>query len=77
MSRTTIVYVALLDEGVDTWRPVQAEHLGDDLYRLNGERPDDEVWPFLPGDVVRCQVRILSGDSARRQPVLVAYEKST
>jgi len=75
MSRTTTVYVTLLDEGVDVWRPVQAEHLGGDLYRLTGERPDDEVWPFSPGDVVRCHIRTLSGDFARLEPVLVAYEK--
>jgi hypothetical protein len=77
MSRTTTVYVALLDEHVDVWRPVQAEHVAGDLYRLTGERPDDEVWPFSPGDVVRCQARSLSGDSARLEPVLVACEKST
>jgi hypothetical protein len=77
MSNRTTVYIALLDENVDVWRPVQAEHVGGDLYRLAGERPDDEVWPFSPGDVVRCQIRNLSGDSRRGEPVLVAYEKST
>jgi hypothetical protein len=77
MSKRTTVYVALLDEHVDVWRPVQAEHVGGDLYRLTGERPDDEVFPFSPGDVVRCQMRTLSGEFARREPVLVACEKST
>jgi hypothetical protein len=75
MSNKTTVYVALLDENVQAWRPVQAEHVGGDLYRLTGERPDDEVWSFTPGDVVRCQIRTLAGDSARLEPVLVAYEK--
>ena len=70
------VYVALLDEGVDVWRPVQAEHAGGDLYRLTGEPPDDEVWAFAVGDVVRCQMRTLNGDGGQREPVLVAYEKS-
>ena len=70
------VYVALLDEGVDVWRPVQAEHAEGDLYRLKEEPPDDEVWPFAVGDVVRCQMRTLSGGE-QREPVLVAYEKST
>jgi hypothetical protein len=77
MSNMTTVYVALLDENVDVWRPAQAEHVGGDLYRLTGEQPDDEVWPFSPGDVVRCQLRSLSGDSAQTESVLVAYEKST
>jgi hypothetical protein len=77
MSRTTTVYVALLHENVSAWRPVQAEHVGGDRYRLTGEQPDDEVWPFSSGDVVRCERRQLSGDSARTEPVLVAYDKST
>jgi hypothetical protein len=68
--------VALLDEGVDAWRPVQAEHVSGDLYRLTGEQPDDEAWPFAVGDVVRCEKRTLSGDGARPERVLVAYEKS-
>jgi hypothetical protein len=77
MNDTTTVYVALLDEGVDVWRPVQAEHVGGDLYRLTGERPDDEVWSFASGDVVRCKERTRSGDWGQSERVLVAYEKST
>ena len=68
-----IVYVALLDEGVDAWRPVQAERVRGDLYRLTGERPEGEAWPFAVGDVVKCAPRMLDGQS---EPVLVAYEKA-
>jgi hypothetical protein len=71
------IYVALLDEGVDAWRPVQAEHVGGDLYRLVGKPPDDEVWPFATGDVVRCEMRTLSGGGGQGEPVLVVCEKST
>ena len=77
MSNTATVYVQLLDENVDVWRPVQAEHVEGDLYRLTGEQPTDEAWPFAVGDVVKCKTRQLSGDWGRRGPVLVAYEKST
>jgi hypothetical protein len=77
MSNTATVYVALLDENVDVWRPVQAEHVGGDLYRLTGEQPPDEAWPFAVGDVVKCKMRRLSGEGGRRGPVLVASEKST
>jgi hypothetical protein len=76
MSDTETVYVELLDEGVDVWRPVQAEHLGGDLYTLIGEQPDSEVWPFAVGDVVRCRVQRLRGNGNRLEAVLVAYEKS-
>jgi hypothetical protein len=67
----TTVYVYLLDEGVDVWRPVQARGLGDDRYQLvsvNSD-PDDEHWEFNTGDVVRCEIRQLSGGHA-----LVAFE---
>jgi hypothetical protein len=77
MGNTTTVYVALVDEGVNAWRPVQAEHVGGDLYRLTGEQLDDEAWPFTVGDIVRCKERTLNGDWGRPEPVLVAYEKST
>jgi hypothetical protein len=77
MNNTTTVYVALLDEGVDVWRPVQAEHVGGDLYRLMGEQPDDEAWSFAIGDLVKCKERTLSGDGGQSKPVLVAYEKLT
>jgi hypothetical protein len=56
---------------------VQAEHLGDDLYRLTGVQPDGEAWPFATGDVVKCKERTLSGDWGQPGPVLLAYEKST
>jgi len=62
MINAATVYVALLDEGVDVWRPVQAEYLGADLYRLTGAPPDDEAWPFAIGDVVR-----LRGANIRRR----------
>ena len=70
-AQTTTVYVSLLDEGVDVWRPVTAEHIRDDVYRIAGEPPDpeDENWEFLPGQLVRCRQHTLSGDSS-----LVAYE---
>lgn len=66
----TTVYVYLLDEGSDVWRPVAAEHVRDDVYRLVGKPPDDtETWQFQTGQSVRCKQRLLS-DGAR----LVAYE---
>jgi len=57
------IYVYLLDEGVDVWRPVDAERVGDDLYRIISEAPDRdfEDWEFTTGEVVRCIPRILSG----------------
>jgi hypothetical protein len=49
------VFVALLDEGVDCWRPVDAEHVIDDQYVLSGPIPEGEVWEFQPGETVQCR----------------------
>jgi hypothetical protein len=69
---TETVYVPLLNEGVEVWRPVEAEPLGDGLFRLiapRGYDPEIETWAFLPGAVVRCLQRNLS-----EGPALVAVE---
>jgi hypothetical protein len=59
------VYVALLNEGVDVWRPVQARPLGGDEFRLVGVEGEvsDEAWQFPAGSIVRCERRRLGGDS--------------
>jgi hypothetical protein len=68
MSNEVTVYVPLVDEGVDVWRPVQAEHLGDHLYRLTGEQPEGEVWPFASGDVVKCKSAHSAATGGHRDP---------
>jgi hypothetical protein len=54
------IYVALLDEGVDVWRPVQAEDLGNGVFRLVGPIPEGEVWAFQPGDTIRCSEKLFA-----------------
>jgi hypothetical protein len=61
-----IIYVALLDEGVDVWRPVEARREGS-YYRITGSVPESEKWAFSPGSLVRCEQRELS-----EGPALVA-----
>jgi hypothetical protein len=36
MSKAHRVYVALLDEGAECWRPVEAQHIVEDQYLLSG-----------------------------------------
>lgn len=58
-----IVYVKLLNEGTEVWRPVPAEELIDGVFRLTEDpaiKPDDEVWQFDPGSSVSCERRTLS-----------------
>jgi len=40
------IYMPLLDEGVETWRPVEATPLSGDTYRVDSALPDDEEWAF-------------------------------
>jgi hypothetical protein len=68
----TTIYVYLLNEGVDVWRPVQARHIGTDRYQIVSVNNslDDELWQFNSGDIVRCKPRTMfDGES------LVAYER--
>jgi hypothetical protein len=59
------VYVKLLGEGTDVWRPTQAERVDENIVRLLPTADYgacDEQWEFLPGSIVRCENRILSGE---------------
>ena len=68
MSET--IYVPLLNEGTEVWRPVPAVPLGDGRYRITGEMPEDEEWEFLPGDAVIGRARFIGGEQR-----IVAVEK--
>jgi len=57
MEERVQIHIRLLDETVPVWRPVDAEHVGGDQYRVLGQIPGDEVWEFQPGDVVHCRLQ--------------------
>jgi len=63
MNTIAKIYVYLLDEGTDVWRPVDAIQVGDATYEIVGRNgdPEDEHWEFDTGDLVRCEQRALSG----------------
>lgn len=68
------IYVRLLDEGTDVFRPTEVESLEDGLFKLLPTPeydPDDEHWEFTPGSVVRGVTRKLDGEA-----VLVAVNLS-
>jgi hypothetical protein len=68
-----IIYIRLLDEGVPVARPTQAEIIGENLFRVLATEkydPEDEVWEFIPGTIVRCEKR--SGDG---KEALLAVQK--
>jgi hypothetical protein len=67
------IQVALLGEGTDVWRPVAAELVQGDLYRIIESQPDTEKWAFQAGETVRCRERMFaSGETG-----LVAYERGS
>jgi hypothetical protein len=52
------IFVRLLDENVDVWRPVHAEHISGNRYRI-ADQPYDrhvEAWQFEPGQTVHCEM---------------------
>lgn len=62
MKKETQIYVYLLDEGTDVWRPVKAVHQSGDIYKIISlnHNHEDEKWEFLHGDLVRCKNRYFS-----------------
>ena len=73
MADPTQIYVALLNEGVEVWRPVDATHVGSDRYRIlsPNETPGDERWEFQQGALVRCRTRTFADGIVG----LVAFEE--
>jgi hypothetical protein len=58
---TVTVYVKLRDEGTDVWRPVEAEPVAANQYRILSRPIEDEIWPVTQNEVVDCERRMLSG----------------
>ena len=66
------ICVRRLDQGAAAWRPVQAEMVGDGLYRIIEAMPAGEHWQFFPGETVRCR----RGEFMAGAVALLAYERS-
>lgn len=72
---TTEIFVPLLEEGTPTIRPTQAIPLGNGTYKVlptPDYDPEDEVWEFLPGSVVQCD---MIEDMIEGGNILRAYKK--
>ena len=49
------IYVKLEDEGIDVWKPVNAEVLDKGRFRILGVEggiPESEIWEFQPDQLV-------------------------
>ncbi len=72
MTQVSEIYVALIDEGVDVWRPVKAERIKKSLFRILDQpyNREIELWQFGPGDLVICEL-MESSDG----PIMAATKK--
>ena len=65
------IYIPLLNEGINVWRPVQAKEIGSNVFEIVSVNDDtDEEWQFNHGERVKCTYQELS--EGKR---LVATEK--
>ena len=53
--KLTTIYVALLHEGTDCWRPVEASLEDDGTFLITGPVPEFEDWEFPSGARVLCE----------------------
>ncbi len=75
-TKQSVIYIPLLDEGVDVWRPTEGEMVADMVFKVLPTEtydPEDEHWEFPPGTIVRCEKQIKHGAGSHQ--VLVAVEK--
>jgi hypothetical protein len=56
------IYVELLGEGVEVWRPVTALVERNGIFRLPDEQPDGERWAFPQGSRVVCARRSIGDE---------------
>ena len=67
------LFVRLLDEGTDVWRPVEAHRVSAVIYRITDTPPPvDERWSFHPGDTVVAETRDSGGGA-----ILVAVARAS
>ena len=72
-TETVTVFVRLLDEGTDVWRPVEAQRVTSATFRLaETPVPKDEAWSYAPGEIVVAEARDHGGG-----PVLVAVARAS
>ena len=67
---STMIFIRLLDEGTEVWRPAEAEQVREGVFRIIAREPEGERWQFGSGSLVRCRQRTFSGGGNG----LVAYE---
>ena len=73
MATTHEIYVALLGEGTEVWRPVEAQPIGNNVFLVQGEIPSGESWQFSPGTQVRCKEHVFASGEHGLVAIEVAH----
>ena len=76
MTHIVEIFVGLIGEGVDAWRPAQAEKITGNVYKIVAQPYNREIetWAFEPGESVVCEFietsegRILAATSRSMGP---------
>jgi hypothetical protein len=74
---TKTIYIKLLDEGTDAWRPTLGEMIVENIFQVlptNDYDPELEEWEFIPGTIVKCKLQKKT-DRGKLEEVLVAVER--
>lgn len=67
----TIIYVKLLDEGTEVFRPVKAVQIEGNIYQIVEEANESEEWEFKQNEKVLGEEKLLEGELC-----LVAVKRS-
>jgi hypothetical protein len=58
------IYMRLMDEGTEVFRPVRVKLLEGSLYQIDeSEVPEDERWEFEPGEIVSVRLVVTESGS--------------
>ncbi len=71
MSESETVYIKVLNERTEVWRPVECINQDDFIFLIPNDTkvPDTETWQFQPGARIQCGVRELTSN----RKIIVAY----
>ena len=70
----TVIYMPLVGEGTDCWRPVRAVQITEDVFEVIDHIPPDESWKFAPFSRVRCRRRTFTGGESGLEAFEYAVE---
>jgi hypothetical protein len=62
MDNIVQIYIKLLGEKLEVWRPVEALKMGNDTYKIISPNPEPKIekWQFKRGDLVQCEDKVFS-----------------